>query len=343
LNRDEKTGGFSSLGEFLVKVRKACDGEGTPDSRLRKTAGHMEESDDSQGGYLTPELWADEILSVALENSIVRSRATVLKASSDSLKVRTLVDSDRSSNIFGGVSFSWVDERGSKTSGISKPALGLRELTPHKLVGSCWVSNELEDDYGKFGNFMKLSFGRAIRFWEDETFLNGGGAGMPLGVIPAGFTITVTRAALGTLDWTDIAHMAERLLPDSWNRAVWLINPNALDELLESTASAANQVTVWDASRRTIMNRPVIMTENCPDLNTAGDIILADFQHYIIADREMRISASRHVPGSYGFLTDETFWKVVLRVDGQPVVDAAITPRYGANTLSAFVILSTDS
>jgi len=340
---DTIDGGFSSLGEFLVTVRKVCGGN-LRDSRLiGKTAGHMEISDDSQGGYLVPEKWADEILHVALEDSIVRQRATVLKATSDSLKVRTLVDSDRSSNIFGGISFSWVEERGAKTSGISKPALGLRELTLHKLVGSCWVSNELEDDYGNFGNFMKLAFGRAIRFWEDETFLNGTGAGMPLGVIPAGFTITVGRANLGLLNWTDIAHMAERLLPDSWNRAVWLLNPNALDELLEATASAANQATVWDASRRTIMNRPVILTEKCPDLNTAGDIILADFQHYIIADREMRISASRHVPGSYGFLTDETFWKVVLRVDGQPIVDAAITPRYGANTLSAFVILSTNS
>jgi len=48
----DKTGGFKCLGEFLVKVRKAYDGEGTPDSRIifGKTAGHMVEADDSQGG-----------------------------------------------------------------------------------------------------------------------------------------------------------------------------------------------------------------------------------------------------------------------------------------------------
>ena len=63
----------------------------------------------------------------------------------------------------------------------------------------------------------------------------------------------------------------------------------------------------------------------------------------VIADREMRISASRHVPGSTGFVTDETFWKVVLRVDGQPLMTAPITPYRGANTLSAFIVLTTTS
>jgi hypothetical protein len=76
----EKNGGFSSLGEFLVKVRKACDGEGSPDSRLisshiEKTAGHMETGEDSQGGFMVPEQFADEIMHVALEDAIVRPRA----------------------------------------------------------------------------------------------------------------------------------------------------------------------------------------------------------------------------------------------------------------------------
>lgn len=342
--RKEINGGFSSLGEFLVKVRMACTREGTPDSRLEKTAGRMEESDDSQGGYLVPELWADGIYSLALEDSIVRSRAVVLKAASDSLKVRTLVDSDRSSSIFGGVTFTWTEERGAKTSAISKPALGQLELTPHKLVGGLWVSNELEDDYGQFGQFMEIAFGRAIRFIEDEVFIySGTGAGQPLSIMNSGLMISIARGGVNAVNWTDFAHLAERLLPDSWNRAVWLINPDAMDELLEATASAANQATVFDASRMTILNRPIIVTEKAAALGTTGDVILADFQHYIIADRSMEISASRHVPGSYGFVTDETFWRVVLRVDGQPVVNNAITPFRGGNTVSPFVCLTTSS
>jgi len=345
----DKTGGFKSLGEFLVKVRMAYDREGTPDSRLiiEKTAGHMVEGEDSQGGALVPEQYSEEILHAALENSIVRSRATVLKSSSDSLKVKRLVDSNRSSSIFGGITFLWQAELADKTAAISKPAVGQIELSPHKLVGSCWVSNELEDDYSAFGDFFKLAFGQAIAFVEDDYFLWGNGAGVPLGALNAanGSLIAVTRGAIGFMDWTDIAHMAERLLPRSWDSAVWLLNPDALDELFEATAPAANQATVLDLSNRMLFGIPFIPTEKCQALGTQGDIALCDFSHghYVIADREMRIAASRHVPGSYGFTTDETFWKVVLRVDGQPLLTNTITPYRGANTLSPYIVLTTTS
>ena len=344
----DRTGGFGSAGEFFVTVRKWYDGTHR-DGRLifEKTAGHMVEGEDSQGGALVPEQWADEIYYAALEDSIVRSRATVLPATSDSLKVRKFVETDRSSNLFGGVTFTWTEERGDKTAAISKPALGELELVPKKLVGGCWASNELEDDYGAFGDFITLAFGQALAFTEDDAFLWGTGAGTPLGAIHAsnGSLIPVTRSGIGLLDWADIANMAQRLLPRSWETAVWLINPGAIDELLEATAPAANQATVLDLSNRKLWGIPFVPTEKCQAMGTQGDIALCDFGHghYVIADREMRIAASRHVPGSTGFVTDETFWKLVLRVDGQPLMTAPITPYRGANTLSAFIVLTTTS
>jgi HK97 family phage major capsid protein len=347
---EERTGGFTSLGEFLVKVRKGCFGEGTQDSRL-KTAGHMVEGEDSQGGFLVPEQWADEIYHAALETAIVRNRVAkgaIIKATGDSLKIRKLVETSRVSNLFGGITFTWTQEKGEKATAISKPALGQLELTPHKLVGGCWVSNELESDYGKFGGFMRFAFGQALSFIEDDYFLWGSGAGVPLGALHAsnGSLIPVTRNAVGLINWTDIAHMAERLLPQSWETAVWLVNPDALDELFEATAPAANQAAVFNLNDRKLWGIPFIITEKCQALGAQGDIALCDFDHghYVIADREMLIAASREVDyGGTGFLTDETFWKIVLRVDGQPLMNAQITPHRGANTLSPFIVLSATS
>lgn len=340
-----KDGGFNSLGEFLSRVRKACDGEGTIDSRLEKTAGHMAEADDSQGGFLVPELWADGIYHVALEGAIVRPRCdAIFNLKTNSPKIRRLVDDDRSSSIFGGVTFSWVEEAGEKVEAISKPALGLLELVPHKLIGSCFASNELEDDYGMFEKFMKVAFGTAIRFIEDDYFINGIGVGQPLGIMQSPFTILEPRQVAGDITWVDITRLARRLLPDSWERAVWLINPDALDNLLDMVAPAANMATIFDLSRRMLWGRPFIVTEKCQACGTSGDIILADFGagHYCIADREMTIMGSRHVDygeGHYGFRTDETFWRVVLRVDGQPLLGAPITPLRGGATVSPFVAL----
>src|SRR4030042_1929512 len=116
----DKAGGFKCLGEFLVAVRKWYDGTHM-DSRLilGKTAGHMNEGEDSQGGALVPEQWADEIYHAALEDSIVRKRATVLPASSDSLKVRRFVETNRSTSIFGGINFQGREELADEAAAIS--------------------------------------------------------------------------------------------------------------------------------------------------------------------------------------------------------------------------------
>jgi len=349
MSTDDGTGGFRSLGEFLVRVRKAC-ASGIKDSRLlRKTAGHMEIGDDSQGGYLVPEQWAKEIYSVALEDAIVRPRATVLKATSDSLKVRRMVETSRVSSLFGGITFRWLEEAGSKAYRVSKPALGELELTPHKLVGGCFVSNELEADYGKFGDFMKISFGRALRFIEDDSFINGTGVNQPMGVINSGALITVPRAQANSILYDDVVGMALRLLPDSWNRAVWIMNSDTLEEIFRLDTVEAGVVSVVNVNDRKLLGLPIIVSEKAYALGTTGDLLLADFSHYVIADREMTIDASRDMDylqlrlqnyEHVGFVTDETFWRVVLRVDGQPIMGDPITPYRGANTVSAFVVLA---
>ena len=346
-----KDGGFSSLGEFLVRVRKVCDGE-LNDGRL-KTAGHMEESTDSQGGFLVPEQWADQIYHAALEGAIVRPRVgpAAIRIKGDSLKVRKLNDSDRSTSLFGGVTFTWQAERADKSLAESKPSVGLRELTPHKLVGGCFASNELEDDYGAFGDFMELAFGQAIRFIEDAAFINGTGVGQPLGILNSGALATVARQQANQIVYEDIAHLIELLLPGCWDNAVFLFNPDTLEEILSLDVVENNVVNIVDVSNRKLCGFPFVVTEKCPSLGTMGDIILADFSngHYLIADKEIEISGSRHVDDIFwhlqqeyhqGFITDETFWRVVLRVDGQPLMDDPLTPYEGANDLSSFVALS---
>lgn len=346
--QDQIKDGFKSFGEFLVQVRRVCDGE-TKDGRL-KTAGHLETGDDSQGGFVVPEIWADGIFHAALEDSIVRSRATVIKATSDSLKVGRVVDDDRSSGIFGGVTFTWTEEAGDKTDAKSKPAIGQLELNIHKLVGSVWVSNELEDDHGNFGGFMQSVFGRALRFIEDDSFLNGTGANQPLGIMNGGALITPARSGAGQVKYEDLTGMMSRLLPDSWNRAVWIINPDVVNEWLSADGVEAQVRNVIDVNEHMLLGFPFIVSEKAQTLGSQGDVILADFGagHYVIADREIRIAASRHYqgkgtivhPSTYGFTNDETFWKIVLRVDGQPLMTDPITPYRGANPLSPFIALA---
>lgn len=340
----EKTGGFTGFGEYLKEVRHACLGH-PKDMRL-KTAGYMETGDDSQGGFLVPEEWADDILAVAMEEAIVRPRATVINTKRDSLKVRRLVDTSRAANYFGGITFKWHSEAAEKGSNATNPVLGELELNIHKLVGGMFVSNELMDDYDSFGDFMTLSFGRALAYEEDYHYFWGTGVGQPLGIMNAGATIQHARTTgFGAPVAADLASMAGRLLPDSWQRAVWMINPVVLAGWATDATAGANAYGIIDLSSMTCLGRPIIVTDKCAASGTSGDVILADWQHYVIANRSLEISVSSETPGygSHGFITDESFWRIVLRVDGQPSHSTAITPKLGGETLGAFVILTNAS
>ncbi len=76
-----------------------------------------------------------------------------------------------------------------------------------------------------------------------------------------------------------------------------------------------------------------------PTLGTTGDG-LYDLSFYAIGDRQdFRIDTSNSVR----FTTDETVWRFVERVGGQPRVDSAFTPANGGATLSPFVQLSSST
>jgi len=345
MDYDTKTGGFKSLGEFLVRARAVSIGQAS-DSRLVKT-GHLAMSDDSLGGFLIPEEWASQIMAVALEDAIVRPRAVVLKAHTDSLHVRTIVESDRSTYIYGGVTFTWMAPATaiSGASVISGIKFGDVEMTPHKLGGGFFTANELMADVDNFGNLMRTFIGRALAFVEDAAFIRGSGAGQPLGILNCPALIKTVRAAGTSTDiyYEDLAGVAARFLPDSWKRAVWLVSPGALASLIKLKRSDTALANHIDMGQNTILGRPFIVTEQATALGTFGDLILADFAHYLIADRSIIIDASQHVPGSYGYVTDETFWRITFRVDGQPMLSSAITPKNGSTTVSPFVTIATHS
>jgi HK97 family phage major capsid protein len=74
-----------------------------------------------------------------------------------------------------------------------------------------------------------------------------------------------------------------------------------------------------------------------------GDIVLADFQNgYILAEKGgIESNMSIHVR----FIYDESIFRFVIRLDGQPVRASALTPYKGGATAtqSHFVALATRS
>lgn len=343
----KKTGGFSSAGEFFVAVRKYLDGahqDGRLDT-LRKAA--LTEGTDSGGGFTVPQEWAQPIYAAALENSIVRRRAIVLPMKSDVLNVKVLIDSDRSASIFGGVTMTWTGEGADSYATTVVPAIGNVGLHANKATATCFSQNDLEQDYDALASFITLAFGQAIAFEEDDLFINGSGVGKPLGILNSSALIGVARATNGAaIDGADLGKMAARLLPGSWATAVWLVNQSVLANWANVATSGGNAFGIIDLASMTIMGRPIIVTEHAVASGAFGDVVLADFSQYVIGDRELIIASSRQATYSsnaYGWFQDQTLWRLTLRVDGKPLLPAAITPKRGGDTVSPFVATTTAS
>ena len=87
-----------------------------------------------------------------------------------------------------------------------------------------------------------------------------------------------------------------------------------------------------------LLGRPIVVTEACSALGTAGDIILADMSKYLAAVKgAVQSDVSIHL----WFDQNTTAFRFVLRMNGQPWLSAPIARKNGSNTLSHFITLQT--
>ena len=352
---DDPKGGFGAFWEFAKALHSAGPNGFNASEQLQawgqavKTAGHMEEGDMGQGGYLVPEEFRAQLLLTALEDSIVRPRATHFPMQTNRLALPAVVDSTHATTLWGGVQIYRPGEAAQKTA--SKPAFGKVTLTLHKLTGLIYVSDELlEDSPISLEPLLGMMFGQAIAFTEDDDFLIGNGANQALGAFNAAnpSLIAVAKEAgqgATTIVTENIDNMWARLHPRCQKNAVWVANIDTYPALAGMTrAVGTGGVSSWMPAGgvaglpyQTLMGRPLLYSEKMQTLGTQGDIGLVDFSQYLIGDKGgIKTATSIHLRFDY----DETAFRFVLRYDGQPWWLSALTPRKGTNTLSPFVVLA---
>jgi HK97 family phage major capsid protein len=341
-------GKFKSRGEFFQKVWEAGNGRGL-DPRLVEGKNLGENMGDA-GGFLVPEEFRPDLMQIPIEQSVIRPRAFTLPMASSTLRIPSIRDTSHASNLFGGVSASWGSEGEDISSSTNEPSFSQIRLDAHKLTGYTVISNELVQDSAiAVDTMLTRLFGQAISYFEDVAFINGTGAGQPQGILNSGCLVSVSKEtgqAATTIVKENLDKMYSRMMPSSLGNAVWLAHPDTFPQLSSlSQAVGTGGGPVWVANMSggppsSIYGRPIIFTEKCQTLGTAGDIIFTDLSYYIIGDRQaLTTSASPHVR----FTTQETVFLFSSRLDGRMWMDSALTPRNGSNTLSPAVALATRS
>ena len=320
--------------------------------RIRNDA--MSERVPSSGGFLVPEVMRSEILAAALEQTIVRQRATVIPMDSLRIPIPSIDDTSHQNSVFGGVSAYWTEEGAALE--VSAPKFSRVLLEARKLTLYTEVPNELLQDSEAVGltAWMDRVLPTAVGFFEDEAFLTGSGTGEPQGIINAPGAITVSRKASDAISLADVIGMFVRLLPVASKGAIWTCSPDAVAQLLQMALTVAgtdnsNPTTspvsppAWlmgmnavDDVPETLLGLPLEITEKTGPLGSKGDLMLVNWAYYLIGDRQQLQAA---VSEEYKFANDITAFRWIERLDGRAWFQSPVTPASGGPTLSPYVIL----
>jgi HK97 family phage major capsid protein len=358
--RETKGSRFDDVGEFLYACWMAYIGQ-KRDDRLaffkeEAPSGHekkqMVESVGASGGFLVPTEYLAQLQAVTPEDAIVRPRASIIRMRRRSIDIpvldQTATGTSGQPGWFGGMIFYWAEEATEKT--LTDADFKKVTLTAHKLIGYTRASDELLDDAAiSLSDFISgpLGFAGGVNWNEDYAFLRGTGAGQPLGIINAGATITVNRQSVANpVQYADLVNMLENFLPSA--RGVWVVNQSVMSNLLtmmDQAGGAANTGTyIWGSAADGVPNRllgqPIIFTEKLPSVGNAGDVLLADFRYYLVGDRQATtVESTKFDKWAY----DQTSWRVVHRVEGQPWLSTYLTYQDQTITVSPFVMLGDKS
>jgi len=348
---------FASFGQQMAAVMRAGVPGGHVDPRLFNTQGStgLSESVPSDGGFLVQTDFANQLLQDTFETGLLASRCREIQISgnSNSTTINGVDESSRADGSRqGGIQAYWADEAEEKTK--SKPKFRQIELKLKKLVGLCYATDEMLDDASQLEGIIRNGFTSEFGFSLDNAILRGTGSGQPLGVLNSGSLVTQAKEsgqAADTVVAENVINMWSRLFAPSRANAVWLINQEIepqLQTMMVTKTHGSDGITgqliymppggISGSPYGTLYGRPVVPVEQCSAIGDKGDIVLGDFSNgYVLARKGgMEAAMSIHVR----FIYDESVFRFVLRVDGQPVRSKPLTPYKGSNTLSHFVTLA---
>ena len=353
---EDKKGGFKCFHDYALTVRKACARDGqAPDQRLldinKKTVGDgMNEGEPEYGGYAVPEEFRAQLMQQTIEKSNIIANAMIIPMATNSINIPTVADTTHASGtVYGGIKFFWLEEEGARTE--TKPKLGSVNLRLKKTAGLCYVTDELvQDSPISMEPMLNQMFTDALAWTLDSVFLNGTGAGQPLGILNAPCLISITKETgqqADTIVFENIIKMFARVSNKS--NCSFIANPDTFTQLASMSLSVGTGgAPVWLPAGGisgkpfdTLMGRPLSWSEHCRTVGDLGDIYLCDWSQYIVGQKAgayagLQFAQSIHLKFDY----DQTAYRFTYRVDGQPLWKSAITPQYSADTVSPFVAVA---
>ena len=299
----------------------------------------------SDGGFAVPEIYAPMLEGPAIDPDFARGNGAQVFpcAPSAVFNLPRSKDTNRSGGCLSGTTQAfWRAEAAAATA--SQPELANLCLAPKSLAALCYATVEFLESAslagGGAGAWVGRELGKALAFKQNQAWMSGLGAGQPAGIRNAACRLTEARVGANLIDATDVINMFSKVYHPA--DSVWLCSQSCIPQLAQlqiavGTGGGVNWLFDWSGGLPpTLMGRPVIYTEHCASLGTEGDLVLANFNEYIIVEAPSDIQSSICVK----FVEAEVAFRALTWVDGQPAWDASMTLANG-DSVSPFVVLTT--
>ncbi len=333
------TEGFRSFGEFVYQVKQACTGPAADPRLVRAATTFGSEGVGPSGDYAVPSAFAQEIASLAYSEGSLLPLCSELPISSSTVDIPRDETTPWGST---GIVAAWEGEGGQ--SAQSKPDLDSTSCRLRKLKTLVPITDELLEDSPAMEGYLKRVMSAAICWKINDAIINGTGAGVPLGILKAPSLIVQAKEGAQTADTinaANVTNMLSRAILTGGGNIVWLINPDAYGQVM---SLVLNESPIWtpgtsvDAPNGLLLGRPIVLTDACQTLGDQGDIILANMSGYQAVTRAggAVLASSMHL----WFDQDITAFRLTFRMDGQPLLSAAVTPPHSTVTRSHFVTLA---
>jgi len=271
--------------------------------------------EDTSGGYLVPEEFANELIIALEEQNIFRQIARIVRTSSDKLKVPVATAVGTA---------SWIDEN--EVIPESESTFSQITLNAYKLGTMMRSSTELvEDSAFNIQSYIAQEFARRIGSREEEAFCLGDGAGKPTGIFGGTGGAQEGASATTTINFDNMIDLFYSLKPPYRNRAVFLVNDSTM-KVLRKIKSGDGQY-IWQPSVKektpdTILGRPVYVSPYAPEMaEDAYPVAFGDFNYYWIADRrDIRFRVLNELYAE----RDQIGFFATERIDGKLILPEAI-------------------
>lgn len=253
--------------------------------------------DDTQGGYLAPREYVNEILKAMLLFSPVRQVATVTETSARDVEI------PKRTATFAA---TWAGETATKseTTGLK---YGLEKIPTNELYAEVHVTNQmLEDSAFNLEQELNAEFAEQFAIAEGKAFIAGSGVGQPFGItkcsLSASGVVGTTGNTLGAQNsgasgdvTADGIYDAFYLLKSAYHpTSTWMGN-NSVIRLVRKLKDGQGRY-LWEPAisagqPATLLGRPIMEAVDMATPSAAAvGLIVGDFRRgYRIVDRTVMV------------------------------------------------------